>query len=100
MPGVQHGGVPSARYLAMGGGSPLTEEWYFADARYTWDQLAAFGEMSYRFTDQFTATGQKRSFGDRTFVPLDFHAWDPDPVLLPRDRLGKDIGICNGHAVV
>ncbi len=62
MPGIQHGGVPSAYYLGSGGGTPLPEEWYFADAVYNWDQLAAFGEIEYQFADDWTATFGARAF--------------------------------------
>ncbi len=62
MPGIQHGGAPSAYYLGANGGSPLPEEWYFADAIYNWDQLAGFGEIEYQFADRWTATFGARAF--------------------------------------
>ena len=59
MPGIQHGGVPSAYYLSNGGGSPLPEEWQqgpgalgYAQATYaytgdSWNQLVASGYVEF-----------------------------------------------------
>ena len=65
MSGIQHGGVPSAYYLGTNGGSPLPEEWYFADAVYNWEQLAGFGEIEYRLSDSWRATFGMRAFQSR-----------------------------------
>lgn len=62
MPGIQHGGVPSAYYLGSNGGSPLPEEWYFADAVYNWEQLAGFGEIEYQFDERWKGTFGMRAF--------------------------------------
>ena len=62
MAGIQHQGVPSAYYLGSSGGSPLPEEWYFADAVYNWEQLAGFGEVEYRFAPKWRATFGMRAF--------------------------------------
>ena len=62
MEGIQHEGVPAAYYLSTGGGSPLPEEWYFADAVYNWGQLAGFGEIEYQFADRWRATLGARAF--------------------------------------
>lgn len=62
MEGIQHQGVPSAYYLGSSGGSPLPEEWYFADAVYNWEQLAGFGELEYQFAEMWRATFGMRAF--------------------------------------
>ena len=65
MPGIRHEGVPGAYYIANNGGSPLPDEWWSVAWDSEWEQLAGFGEVSYAFTDQLSATFGLRAFDSK-----------------------------------
>lgn len=62
MPGIQHEGAPGAYYVANNGGSPLPNEWWSADWRGDWEQVAVFGEASFDVMDRLQATVGLRAF--------------------------------------
>lgn len=63
-PGVNHSGAPAEYYISLFGGTPLPREWFSTFDQTESEQFAAFGEVSYRFTDAFTGTLGLRVFDD------------------------------------
>ena len=54
--------TPFGQYWDLGNYIPDTDDWYTEDYKSTTEQIAVFGEMSYLFTDNFSATIGARWF--------------------------------------